>query len=326
MSRLFLCLIGIVLLSNFKADAKNYKGAELYSKNLVKFGRFEIRMRTISGSGTISSFFLYYDDSYKGNPEPWREIDIEVLGKADNVFQSNIITGDANKKTTSEEEHFFERLSEDYHTYVVEWTPNYIAWFFNGKEVRRSTGTQVTDCQQKEMSYRFNLWISDASGWAGTFNPSILPVYQYINWIKYSKYTPGSGINGTDFTPEWQDDFDSFDSRRWGKGDWTFDGNLVDFLPANIVVKDGYCIICLTDNNKTGHSGEVPKDNSTSFKNHNQKIKKPFSTGYLNSAESYILTLDGRRMPFNFRLYDLTKSGVWIKKEKDEFLPILKIN
>ena len=66
MSRLFLCFLGVVLLFNFSADAKNYKGAELYSTNLVKYGRFDIRMRTISGSGTISSFFLYYDDSYKG--------------------------------------------------------------------------------------------------------------------------------------------------------------------------------------------------------------------------------------------------------------------
>ncbi|NLL14805.1 MAG: family 16 glycosylhydrolase [Fibrobacter sp.] len=326
MSRLFLCFLGVVLLFNFSADAKNYKGAELYSTNLVKYGRFDIRMRTISGSGTISSFFLYYDDSYKGPPEPWREIDIEVLGKSDNVFQSNIITGNADNKTTSEELHTYNKLSEDYHTYTLEWTPDYIAWFFDGEEVRRSTDAQVTDCQLKEMSYRFNLWISDAPSWAGQFNPSILPVYQYINWIKYSKYTPGSGPNGTNFTPEWEDDFNSFDSRRWGKGDWTFDGNLVDFTGDNIVIKDGYCIICLTDNNKTGFSGKVPEDKGVSIKNDKQRIKKPFSTGYSNPVGSYLLTLDGRRLPFNLNLNERSKSGVWIKKEKDTFIPVLRIN
>lgn len=326
MNSLFLCFIGAVLLFNFNTGAKDYKGAELYSKDLVKYGRFDIRMRTISGSGTISSFFLYYDNSYMGNPEPWREVDIEVLGKSDNVFQSNIITGSLEKKTTSEKLHTFEKLSEDYHTYTVEWTPDYIAWFFDGEEVRRSTDSQISECQQKEMSYRFNLWISDEPAWAGQFNPSILPVYQYINWMKYSKYTPGSGINGTDFTPEWQDDFNSFDTKRWGKADWTFDGNLVDFTADNLVVKDGYCIICLTNNSNTGFSGEVPKDNITSIKKNKQRIKKPFSTGYSNPAESYLLTLDGRRLPFNLNLNDWSKSGVLIKREKDVFLPVLRIN
>ena len=56
-----------------------------------------------------------------------------------------------------------------YHTYSVEWTPDYIAWFFDGEEVRRSTGAQVTDCRVKEMSYRFNAWVSDVPSWAVVF-------------------------------------------------------------------------------------------------------------------------------------------------------------
>ncbi len=326
MKKHFLTFIGTVLLFNFTVGAKDYRGAELYSKEVVKYGRFDIRMRTISGSGTVSSFFLYYDESWRGSPEPWREVDIEVLGKSENVFQSNLITGNAANKTTSEEIHTFQKLSESYHTYTVEWTPNYIAFYFDDKEVRRTTGSQITECQDKEMSYRFNLWISSEPAWVGQFNPSILPVYQYINWMKYSKYTPGSGINGTDFTPEWQDDFDSFDARRWAKGDWTFDGNLVDFTADNLVVKDGYCIICLTDNNNTGFRGVVPQDNATPVINPNKKGKKPFSTGYLNPAESYLLTLDGRRLPFNLKSNDRTKSGVLIQRDNNVFLPVLRIN
>ena len=166
-------------------------------KDLVKYGRLISACARLAGV-ELFHHFLYYDDSYRNRS--WREIDIEVLGKSDNVFQSNIITGNADNKTTSEELHTYNKLSEDYHTYTLEWTPDSIAWFFDGEEVRRSTDAQVTDCQLKEMSYRFNLWISDAPSWAGQFNPSILPVYPYINWIKYSKYTPGSGPNGTNFT------------------------------------------------------------------------------------------------------------------------------
>ena len=92
------------------------------------------------------------------------------------------------------------------------------------------------------------------------------------------------------------------------------------------MIKDGYCIICLTDNNKTGFSGKVPEDKGVSIKNDKQRIKKPFSTGYSNPVGSYLLTLDGRRLPFNLNLNERSKSGVWIKKEKDTFIPVLRIN
>jgi endo-1,3-1,4-beta-glycanase ExoK len=141
-----------MVLIHLTLSAKNYSSAELHSKNVIKYGRFDVRMRAVSGSGIISSFFLYYDDSYLESPEPWQEIDIEIVGKTDDAFQSNSITGTASSKTTSEKWHDFENLSQNYHTYSYEWPPDYIAWFFDGVEVRRTTGAQVTDCQQKDMS------------------------------------------------------------------------------------------------------------------------------------------------------------------------------
>ncbi|MFW5775554.1 MAG: family 16 glycosylhydrolase [Chitinivibrionales bacterium] len=241
--------------------AKDYLGAELYSTDQVKYGRFEWRMMAANGSGTLSTFFLYYNDSWLGDPEPWREVDMEVLGKDNNAFQSNIITGNAASKITSEEIHSFDTdLTTSFHTYAIEWTPDYIAWFFDGEEVRRSTGQQVIDCRDKPQSYRFNTWISSVPAWVGAFDPAVLPLYQYLNWIKYYEYTPGQGENGSDFSFAWEDNFDSFDTGRWAKGDWTFDQNLVDFSPNNIVVKDGYLILCLTEKNASGHTGETPDD------------------------------------------------------------------
>lgn len=290
--QLFLAAAFITVVPLASFAAKNYNGAELYSSESVKYGRFDIRMKTIAGNGTISSFFTYYNESYKGSPEPWREIDIEVLGKSTSIFQSNIITGNATSKVTSEKEHSFANLNQEYHTYAVEWTPDYIAWFFDGQEVRRTTGTQVSDCQTKNMSYRFNLWISDVPEWAGAFNESILPVYQFINWMSYAEYTPGKGPNGSNFTPKWKDDFDSFNSSRWGKGDWTFDGNLVDFAPENIVIKDGYCVLCLTRSSQKGFNGNVPKDNATQLKK-TESIKYRDYSIY-NDMNSESIQLNGK--------------------------------
>lgn len=318
MNKLFLYCTAVLLTINSAAAAKDYNGAELYSKNTVKYGRFDVRMRTIAGSGVVSSFFTYYNNSYLGSPEPWVEIDIETLGKSSNIFQSNIITGNAANKITSEQLHTCDNLAQNYHTYSVEWTPNYIAWFFDGKEVRRTTGSQVTACQAKEMSYRFNAWISDVPAWVGTFNPSILPAYQYINWVKYSRYTPGAGLNGSDFTADWQDNFDSFDASRWGKGDWTFDGNLVDFSPNNIVIKDGYCIICLTRVGATGFSGEVPKDQGTNIKFDRAPAHIP-PAGFRNieRGESFGLALDGRVLFKGPAIFNRSAAGVWVARSND---------
>jgi endo-1,3-1,4-beta-glycanase ExoK len=327
MNKLTSYCIGMALCINLAATAKEYNGAELYSNNTVKYGRFDIRMRTITGNGTVSSFFLYYNDSYKGSPEPWQEVDIETLGNHSDMFQSNVITGTAASKITSEQMHTFSNLSQNYHTYTVEWTPNYIVWRFDGTEIRRTTGSQVTACQVKDMTFRFNAWISSNSGWVGQFNPSILPVYQFLNWVKFSKYTPGSGTNGTDFTPEWQDDFDSFNSSRWSKGDWTFDANLVDFSPNNIVAKDGYCIICLTRAGATGFSGNVPQDQVTST------IDRWPATGlsttslkYPSLSESFMTTLDGRLVSRKSECFNRFNSALLITKENNTIMQKIKLS
>jgi endo-1,3-1,4-beta-glycanase ExoK len=81
-----------------------------------------------------------------------------------------------------------------------------------------------------------------------------------VNWIKYYDYTPGKGENGSDFTEQWTDNFDTFDASRWSKANWTFDVNLVDFSPDNVVVKDGYLVLVISHVGKPGFSGTVPKD------------------------------------------------------------------
>jgi hypothetical protein len=300
-----------ILVATSIIAAKPYKGAELYSNEWIKYGKFEIRMKTIYGSGCISAFFTYFDSSYiSGNV--WREIDIEVFGKSHNSFQSNIITGKLEKKTMSEDVHTIPNvtLDNEFHTYTLEWTPDYIAWYFDGKELRKTTGQQVIDCREKEQSYRMNAWISDVPEWVGAFNPSILPVYQIVNWIKFYKYTPSNPVNGSPFTLSWIDHFTTFNSTRWGKANWTFDGNMVDFLPANVVCKNGYLILCITDSVKTGFTGTLvpdPQDQSSVIPTANTlsiaKKEQPYKSVLFNSSPinglTKLYTLTGQTARLN---------------------------
>lgn len=260
MIRLFMACSALLVL-NSALFAKPYRGGELYSIDTVKYGRFEIRMRMANGPGVISSFFLYYNNSYMGGGEPWREIDVEALGNAKNKFQTNLITGDAESRITSEKNHTsLISICDNYHTYTIDWTPDSIVWYFDGSAIRKTTGKPATDCQQTFMTLRFNDWISADPGWVGAPNPALIPTYHFIHWIKYYAYTPAAGPGGSNFTLSWTDDFETFSSSRWMKGNWTFDGNLVSFTPNNIVVQSSNCIICVTDSVHTGFSGTVPQD------------------------------------------------------------------
>lgn len=297
------------LTAGIAGAATTLDGAEFYSNETVKFGRWEIRMQVAATPGSVSSFFTYYNNSYLGLPEPWREIDIEVIGKNGNGFQSNLITGNSAAKTTSEMFHTSATdLSKSFHTYVLDWTPDSIVYRMDGKTLRKNLGSepQVKDLSDKVASYRMNLWATTAVDWAGALDPEKLPVTQTVNWIAYSAYTPGQGPNGSNFTPKWTDDFNTLDTQRWSRGNWTFDQNMADFTPNNATVSGGYLMLVLS---KKGWTGTLtppsdPDGNSRPTPIMARAGSAPFRmeafAGQLRvyagarSAEISIRTLDGR--------------------------------
>ncbi|MCQ2108542.1 MAG: family 16 glycosylhydrolase [Fibrobacter sp.] len=255
--------------------AKDYSGAELYTADTWMYGKFEARMMMAAGSGTVSSMFLYHNDSYIGCDEPWVEVDIEILGKDPNEFQSNIITGNGPAEGCPDKKQYSEKLhpmspavNSTYHTYGMEWTPDYVSWTIDGVEVRRTKAgevnanghDQVAELRLKPQGLRFNLWASEEPAWVGPWDDKILPVHQFINWVKVYKYTPGEGENGSDFTLDWVDNFDEEDIYRWNYGNWTFDGNRVDLSVYNANVMQGTMILSLTKEGEEGFFGTVPAD------------------------------------------------------------------
>jgi len=237
----------ITLYARWKSKIAGYKyyGAELYSKESFKYGRFEARMKMSYAPGCISSMFLYYNNSDTDKDTLWNEIDIEVLGKDSSKIQTNIITGNRNKRITSEQVYASGTgLNTDYHTYVIEWTPDYIAWYLDGVEMRRTTPSNDEIGQMETMikseSLRFNVWSDKSVEWVGSINPNKIPSAQYIDYVKVEKYD----TEKKEFTELWKDDFDTFNSNRWGKGDWPI--GQVTLKPANVTIEDGNLVLNIT--------------------------------------------------------------------------------
>lgn len=235
-----------------------YYGAELSGRDQFKYGRFEARMKMVSIPGSVSSMFLYYDDSWKKGEIPWNEIDIEVLGKGGTSWQSNIITREGvetiKSNTSSEEIHPFGfDATEDFHLYAMIWTPEYVAWEIDSVEVRRdsiglSRGTHA-DADQvafltEEQSLRFNLWASKSAAWVGKFTGDELAAGPQTQWIDYVRVYAYDEASKT-FTQSWQDDFDGTDlSDHWSTGNWEMEKVMLS--PFNVVVEDGYCKMLMT--------------------------------------------------------------------------------
>lgn len=224
-----------------------YYGAELYSQETFKYGRFEAKMKMAYAPGCVSSMFLYYANSDKGGNYIWNEIDIEVIGKKENGFQSNIITGKAGAQITSEKMHTMTTPpNSEYHTYIIEWTPEYVSWTVDGVEMRRTeAGTTKQQIEamngDEKQSLRFNLWIPNTNlDWVGEFKSKNLPVMQYIDYVKVYDYNTDT----QEFTERWTDNFDSYDATRWNKGDWKMDQSWEK--KDNVTVEDGNLVLHLT--------------------------------------------------------------------------------
>ncbi len=243
----------LLLAAGIPQAAISLSGVEIYSNERVQYGRWEIRMKAAATPGSVSSFFTYDPNSYRGTPYPWSEIDIEVLGNRPAGFQSNMITGYASNKTMSEIFHTADSdISQGFHTYTLDWTPDSIVWRLDGVRLRAATGAQVTALRDSSETYRMNLWASSAEGWVGALDTAKLPVLQIINWVTYSSYTPSAGPDGSDFTQSWTDDFNTINNSRWSFGDWTFDENYATFTKLNAKAINGYLVMMLSTKSQKG--------------------------------------------------------------------------
>jgi endo-1,3-1,4-beta-glycanase ExoK len=253
------------------AWAKEWKGAELITQQTFRYGAFEARIRAARGSGLITPFFLWKNNSEVPGQE-WQEQDFEIFG-SDGRYQTQLMTpGEGGAQRT--EHNIFRSLPEPawgrYYTYRMEWTPEHLSFFVDGALVRTETDREEFDKllnpdRAEAAQLRVSIWAGDGA-WSGAFDEGAAPQAAFVNWIQTYSYTPGSGPGGSDFTTLWRDDFDnpgSPDSSRWWPANWTFDAAVNDYVAQNAQVKDGALVLVFTDAANAGVLPEVPGDDAS---------------------------------------------------------------
>ncbi|MCL4551291.1 MAG: family 16 glycosylhydrolase [Bacteroidetes bacterium] len=253
---------------------KKYKGAEYRTKASFLYGRFEASIKTAGKEGALASLFTY-NDSAKGTSD-WNEIDIEILGRYKNDIQFNTITPGQANHVRYQYVNF--NPAVDFHIYAFEWTPDYVAWFIDGEEVYRQTGAHIKTLVHSQ-KLMMNVWNPLYPNWAGVWNDSRLPAFSFYDWVAYYKYTPGTGNYGTanNFTFDWRDDFNSWDTNRWDKASHTWDSNGCDFVYDNAVFNNGNLVLCLTDRYNLGYVDKINPSLVDVATVNNAKVEAVFS-------------------------------------------------
>jgi endo-1,3-1,4-beta-glycanase ExoK len=238
------------------ASAMGMASAELYRTQPYLYGRFDARIQFAPGDGVVSAFFLWKEGSDAANAY-WNELDYEKIA-ADCHMQINNIYG--NPKTQHQLTPSLSGICTGYHDYRFEWTPTYIAWVVDGKEIRRDTGANATAYAQNAsagMTIHFNIWPGNSS-FGGNINNTTLSVHQYISWVQYSSYDNGN------FTVQWREDFQTSGMPSgWAVGNWSSPFNLSTHNPQNVAFVNGIAVLSLTADNATGTPGTPPVDNAT---------------------------------------------------------------
>lgn len=308
---------------------KDFKGAEYRTKLAYTYGRFEVSLKSAYREGMLSSFFTYYDGG--GGVGSWNEIDIEVMGRYYDNVQFNTIT--PNQTNHVSHQPMLTSPHQDYHIYAFEWTPQYVAWFIDDVEVVRQTGAhiQTLDKAQKIM---MNIWNPMYENWAGVFNPEALPAFAYYDWVSYYTYSPGTGNYGTgnNFTHDWTDNFDSWDTSRWDKATHTWDGNGCDFIHANAVFDDGKLVLCLTNSTNIGYV-DIQPPALLWARASNNKVLVMFSEELDNAAaeniSNYVIpavTINNAALQTDLKSVELSVTGLVIPSTKSLAVLSMKDN
>ena len=131
--------------------------------------------------------------------------------------------------------------ADDWHTYEFRWTPNYISWYLDGREVRKVSNTASVRDITKAKALFMDFWTPTFAGWGDNMDDdATMPWFTRYDWVEVYDYNQWNDS----FTLKWRDDFNTLDLDRWFRSDgWSFDSNSSLFLASNTYVEDGKLVL-----------------------------------------------------------------------------------
>jgi hypothetical protein len=172
-------------LPNLPPQYHTYTTAAVQTKAKVRYGYFEVRAKAMDSQ--MCSAFWFYDTT----PEQWTEIDVfEVNGRQFpwlyhmnlHVFYTLV---EKDRWDLPERPVSSFNFSKDFHVYGLEWNPDEVIWYVDGKEWRRSKNTHW----HQPLALQFDSEIKPS--WFGMPDKDSLPAMFQVDYVRSWKRLDG---------------------------------------------------------------------------------------------------------------------------------------
>ena len=235
-------------------DSDGFTSARMTTEKKVsiRYGKVIASMKLPETQGMWPAFWMLGDNIDEVSWPGSGEIDIlELLGhKPDKTFHTiHYVNGEQSYKNNGNEYLNATKFSEDYHEYMLDWTPESLTFSVDGNEAHTIPITN----DMKEFQRSFHLLLNIAVGGRLPGNPddtTVFPQTMYVDYIRVyeqdgfrpaappsldlDEETVGGSAGEADPTSAIQEGFDGFGTikfARFGAGgepDWFDSNNAVD--------------------------------------------------------------------------------------------------
>lgn len=181
---------------------RNYTSARLLTKNKFSqtYGRFEARIKVPYGQGIWPAFWMLGDNINTAGWPNCGEIDImENIGKEPSIVHGTLHGPGYSGGSAVSASYTLpsgQKLSDDFHTFAVEWEPNVVRHYFDGLLYKTRTPADLPPGTSWVFDHPFFIILNVAvgGGWPG--NPdatTVFPQQMQVDYVRvYQRSAPSN--------------------------------------------------------------------------------------------------------------------------------------
>ena len=166
-----------------------YTSARLFTRKTFtrQYGRFEARMKLPYGQGIWPAFWLLGDDIDTVGWPTCGEIDIiENIGREPNIVHGTMHgPGYSADKGIGASYDFRRRVADNYHIFAVEWEPDVIRWYVDGRLYQTRTPADLPPGDKWAYDHPFFIILNLAVGGTWPGNPDATTLFPQSMMVDY---------------------------------------------------------------------------------------------------------------------------------------------
>lgn len=172
-------------------DSVKYQTGCLHTKDHFSFlyGKVEVRAKLSQGKGSWPAIWMMPRDARYGGWPASGEIDIMEHLNYDSIFYQTIhstYVDQMDRKDNPPYFHMAEFLVNEFNTFGLEWHPDRLDFFLNGRKTFSYPKVEAEGKAQWPFDQPFYLILNQALGgnWVGEIHDEDLPVEMQVDWVK----------------------------------------------------------------------------------------------------------------------------------------------